>query len=88
MLVQHICSSGTYHPLQPVGHLLSKRRGHRLRVSCMTPQQEMATKIPAELPRKYKRLIGQKTGKDFRSVAEVEECDMTEPGEGQVSPQC
>ena len=40
----------------------------------------------SQLPSRYKRLIGRKTGKDFRSVAEVEECEITEPGEGQVQP--
>ena len=55
-----------------------------MRANCAAPQQEKAGQLPAELPSSYKRLVGRKTGKDFRAVAEVEECEMVAPGEGQV----
>ena len=45
---------------------------------------ERTTSLPLSLPATYKRLIGRKTGKDFRSVAEVEECEILEPSQGQV----
>ena len=45
---------------------------------------ERTASPPLSLPATYKRLIGRKTGKDFRSVAEVEECEVPEPSQGQV----
>ena len=58
-------------------------------VNTQTPRAALAspertTSSPQSLPATYRRLIGRKTGKDFRSVAEVEECEMPEPSQGQV----
>lgn len=55
-----------------------------VKANASSMDQTVTVSPPTKLPAKYKRLIGRKTGKDFRSVAEVEECDITEPGEGQV----
>ena len=45
---------------------------------------ERTVSSPQSLPATYRRLVGRKTGKDFRSVAEVEECEIPEPSQGQV----
>ena len=84
--MQHTCSSGTFQlPQQHFGRSPVHRRPSKMRTSCRAPQQEMTVQHPAELPSTYKRLVGRKTGKNFREVAEVEECDMVEPGAGQVN---
>ena len=84
--MQHTCSGGTLQlPQQHFGRSPIHRRFSKMRTDCRAPQQEMAVQHPAELPSTYKRLVGRKTGKNFREVAEVEECDMVEPGAGQVN---
>ena len=81
---QHTCTFRTVLPLQHVRHHITDRKPVKLNTMAVSVQKAERGSSVAQLPSRYKRLIGRKTGKDFRSVAEVEECEITEPGEGQV----
>jgi hypothetical protein len=59
-----------------VAHIAQRRRASRVVAS-------MGQHVDA-LPSTFRQLVGKRTGPDFRSVAEIEECALEHPGEGQV----